>query len=681
MSMKKVAFIYRNRENQEVITYLENTLYHIFEGYIEIRSYFIDELLPNEQIEADAYLIVYEDMIYQLRNHISNFHKIILLGRSIRKEYLQAMLEIPKDTKVLIVNDTYKTAIQTTYTIYELGISHLNLIPYNNKLAASGKYNEIEYAITPNEENLVPKTVKRIINIGYREISFDTVLKLMRKLDLDNDVINRNIIKHLHTIIEPDTDYHDNYYNSYLKGRLLNSVVDTSLTAIIMLNENLKVVYFNDKANSIFEINMNTQFEYIDNELIKGKDLKNYPLVLADENYILKKTTIKLMGETTGYLLNLQSEKTLHDIENNLKNYNAKKGLIAKHTFQDIVFKSDSMAECIDAAKKVAKTDYTILIRGETGTGKELIAQAIHNYSNRSNAPFVAVNCAAIPETLLESELFGYEGGSFTGAQKNGKLGFFEEANTGTLFLDEIGDISANLQTRLLRAIQEKQIMRIGSDKVIDVDIRIIAATNSKLEEAVQKGKFRADLFYRLNVIPIFLKPLRQRKDDILPLLKFFLGREYNNVTKDEEKLLVEYQWPGNIRQLQSAALYYKTLWKFPEYLYETKNRTSADSFESVGPVKERNSVDKRIPVDVNAVTHMVLAEIYENTQAYHGIGRSAIIGNLNMQGIKISDVKLRTILSNLEAQGFISIKRGRCGTQITKKGIQFMKQVETNSF
>ena len=679
--MKKVAFIYKNRENQEVISYLENTLYHIFEGYIEIRSYFIGELLPNEQIEADAYLLVYEDMIYKLRNHISNFYKVILLGRSIRKEFLHDMLEIPKDTKVLIVNDTYKTAIQTTYTIYELGISHLNLIPYNNKLAASGKYNEIEYAITPNEENLVPKTIKRVVNIGYREISFETLLKLMRKLNLDNDVINRNIIRHLHTIIEPNTDYHDNYYNSYLKGKLLNSVVDTSLTAIVMLNESLKVVYSNDKANSIFDLNMNTQFEYIDNELIKGKDLINYPLVLADGNYIFKKTTIRLGGEKIGYLLNLDSEKTLHDIKNNLKNYNVKKGLIAKHTFQDIIFKSDSMAECIDASKKVAKTDYTILIRGETGTGKELIAQAIHNYSNRRNAPFVAVNCAAIPETLLESELFGYEGGSFTGAQKNGKLGFFEQADTGTLFLDEIGDISPNLQTRLLRAIQEKQIMRIGSDKVIDVDIRIVAATNSKLEETVQKGKFRADLFYKLNVIPIFLKPLRQRKDDILPLLKIFLGKDYNNVTKGEEKLLVEYQWPGNIRQLQSAALYYKTLWKFPEYLYEIKNRTATDPFESVGSVKGKNNVDERIPVDVHDVIHKILTEIYENTQAYHGIGRSAIIGNLNMQGIKISDAKLRTILSNLETQGLISIKRGRCGTQITKKGIQFMKQMGTNFF
>ncbi|QIB69825.1 AAA family ATPase [Aminipila butyrica] len=675
--MKKIALIYKNRENQGIIEYLEDTLYHIFAGYIQIESCFISELMPHEQIEADAYLMVYENMIYQLKDHISNFYKLILLGRSIRREFLHAMLEIPPDTEVLIVNDTYETTVQTTYTLYELGISHLNLIPYDKELAASGAYDEIQYAITPNEENLVPKTVKKSLNIGYREISFDTLLKLMRKLDLDNDVINRNLIRHLHTILEPNSDYHDNYYNSYLKGKLLNRVVDNSLEAILMLNDKLEVVYFNDKANAIFETNVNVPFASIESELIQGEDLKNYPLLLGEENYLFEKTTIKLMDETIGYLLNLQSEKLLHDIEINLKNYNAKKGLVAKHTFQDIIFQSESMGECIQVAKQVAQTDYTILIRGETGTGKELMAQSIHNYSHRSHAPFIAVNCAAIPETLLESELFGYEGGAFTGAQKNGKLGFFEKAHTGTLFLDEIGDISPNLQTRLLRAIQEKQIMRIGSDKVIDVDIRIIAATNSKLEEAVEKGKFRGDLFYRLNVIPLFLKPLSQRKGDILPLLKFFLGKNYGNVTEREKNLLVEYQWPGNIRQLQSAGLYYRTLGKFPEYLYEIKNRKQEGWREPTeNPLEEKGRLEERSPMNQSAVVQRILREIYEATQVYHGIGRSAILAKLAAEGIKLSDGKLRNLLSQLEKQGLISVKRGRCGAQITEKGMAFIQQL-----
>lgn len=657
--MKKIALIYKNRENHGVILYLRDTLHHIFEGYIDIKNYFLCDLPPNELIESDAYVMVYEDMIVQLKNHISDFYKLISLGRSIRKEFFRPIMELPQNADVLVVNDTYETAIQTTYTLYELGISHLNLIPCDKALASDNKYNRVKYAITPNEENLVPKTIKKVLNIGYREISFDTLVKLMKRLDLDNDVVNRNLLRHLHTIVESNTDYHDNYYNSYLKSKLLNKVVDNSLSAIVMLNDNLEVVYVNDKAHSIFDISINSFFSHIDQNLILGEDLKNYPIVIFDENYIFAKTTIKLMDEGVGYLLYLQSEKTLHDIEINLKKYNKNAGPVAKHTFDDIVYASESMSECVSIAKQVARTDYTILIRGETGTGKELIAQSIHNYSKRSTSPFVAVNCAAIPETLLESELFGYEGGSFTGAKKNGKLGFFEKAHTGTLFLDEIGDISPNLQTRLLRAIQEKQIMRIGSDKVIDVDIRIIAATNSQLEESVSCGKFRADLFYRLNVLPIVLKPISQRKNDVIPLLKEFLGDEYFAVTEAEKKILLAYHWPGNIRQLQSSALYYKTLKKFPEYLY-TKNRKA--------------SYSDYAPINIDSVYRSVLQEIHESTQAYHGIGRNAIIAKLNIKGIQISDGKLRELLSDMESKGLIFIGRGRSGTRITDKGIASIK-------
>lgn len=684
--MKQVALIFKNRENSEVISYLGETLLHIFDGYIEVENYFFSELGADEQIEADAYLMVYEDMIYQLKNHINSFYKLILLGRSIRKEFLRAILDIPNDTEVLIVNDTHETAIQTAYTFYELGISHLYLIPYDKELAGSGRYDNIQYAITPNEEDLVPDTIETTINIGYREISFDTLLKLMRKLDFDNDVINRNLLRHLHTILEPNSDYHDNYYNSYLKGKLLNRVVDDSMSAIIMLNDKCEIIYYNDKADSSFEIGMNAYFSYVSEDLIRGEDVSNYPLVIADESYIFEKTTIKLMDEAIGYLLNFQDEKLLHDIEINLKKYNQNKGSIAKNTFDDIVYKSESMAECIAVAKQVAKTDHTILIRGETGTGKELLAQSIHNYSGRAHAPFIAVNCAAIPVTLLESELFGYEGGAFTGAQKNGKLGFFEKAHTGTLFLDEIGDISPNLQTRLLRAIQEKQIMRIGSEKVIDVDMRIIAATNSDLEELVAKGKFRADLFYRLNVVPVFIKPVSQRKDDILPLFKFFLGKNYNNVSEREKKLLRDYHWPGNIRQLQSAGSYYMTLGKFPEYLYEGKDSgASAGSYGDVAASpgsdewqgSDSNGSDDfynhRKPLDKAEVFKQVLVEIYKSTQAYHGIGRSAIISRLSSRGIAISDGKLRELLTDMESQGLISIKRGRSGTQITEKGVRFL--------
>ena len=206
----------------------------------------------------------------------------------------------------------------------------------------------------------------------------------------------------------------------------------------------------------------------------------------------------------------------------------AEKGFVAKHSFKDIVHQSKEMDEVIQRARQIAQTDHTVLIRGESGTGKELFAQSIHNASSRSKYPFIAINCAALPESLLESELFGYEKGAFTGAHSKGKIGLFEEANHGTIFLDEIGDISPNLQSRLLRTIQERQIMRVGSDRIIDIDIRLITATNRDLEAAIQSGDFRADLYFRLNVLPIEIPPLRKRKKDLSGLFLHFLGIAQN---------------------------------------------------------------------------------------------------------------------------------------------------------
>lgn len=235
-----------------------------------------------------------------------------------------------------------------------------------------------------------------------------------------------------------------------------------------------------------------------------------------------------------------------------------KKGFVAKYNFDDIVTVDKYMIELKNLASLYSKTDGTILIQGESGTGKELFAQSIHNASNRCGGPFVAVNCAAIPENLLESELFGYEGGAFTGARKEGKQGLFELAHNGSIFLDEIGEIPKSLQARLLRVIQEKEIMRVGGDKIIPVDIRIISTTNRNLEKQVRNGDFRQDLYYRLNVFNLKIPSLRERKGDIAliatRLLNEFTDDSINEseIVKEINSLLVSYDWPGNIRELNN---------------------------------------------------------------------------------------------------------------------------------
>jgi Nif-specific regulatory protein len=232
--------------------------------------------------------------------------------------------------------------------------------------------------------------------------------------------------------------------------------------------------------------------------------------------------------------------------------------MLSEHRFENIIGKSTKMRQIFSMLETVAPTDATILVRGETGTGKELIATAVHNLSRRKNGPFIKLNCAAISETLLESELFGHEKGAFTDAKEMRK-GRFELADGGTLFLDEIGDITPSLQVKLLRILQEQEFERVGGTKTVKTDVRLVAATNRNLEEMVKKGEFREDLFYRLNVIPLNLPPLRERYEDVKLLIehymKKFMKEHHKSMTlsKAALELLLDYPWPGNIRELQNT--------------------------------------------------------------------------------------------------------------------------------
>ncbi len=234
--------------------------------------------------------------------------------------------------------------------------------------------------------------------------------------------------------------------------------------------------------------------------------------------------------------------------------------LEARYTWDDIIGNSPAIELAKEQARRAAETPATVLLRGDSGTGKELFAHAIHNASQRSMKQFVRVNCAAITENLLESELFGYEKGAFTGAEKEGKKGLFEEADGGTIFLDEIGDVSLSLQSKLLRVLQEKEIMRVGGTRPVSVNVRIISATNANLKEKIQKGTFREDLFYRLNVIPIRVPSLREHKEDIQLIAEHFIfklnqeyGREVQKISDDTLKNLMNHNWPGNVREMENV--------------------------------------------------------------------------------------------------------------------------------
>ena len=274
---------------------------------------------------------------------------------------------------------------------------------------------------------------------------------------------------------------------------------------------------------------------------------------------IMRCAPMSMDGQRTGLFFTIQTARAVQDTDSRIRREMKQKGFTAQYTFNDILVKDAQMQQRLILAYKYAKTDANVLILGETGTGKELFAQSIHNASPRSQYPFVAVNCAALPEHLLESELFGYSEGAFTGAKKGGKEGLFELAHKGTIFLDEIGEMPINLQAKLLRVLQEKELRRIGDNKIIPVDVRIISATNITIRRKILEGEFRSDLYYRINLLEMQLPPLRERPDDIewifMNLLEQHCRAHAQPVPHVSPEVLAQvrsYPWYGNVRELRN---------------------------------------------------------------------------------------------------------------------------------
>lgn len=355
--------------------------------------------------------------------------------------------------------------------------------------------------------------------------------------------------------------------------QLLSTVLDNVNEGIIVVNQEGYVEHYNNNVLGFFPsinkkiinkelINVIPELRFVVDSL-KGKRIENH--ILKKDKFILNVNTVpfNIDNNKLGIVCTIQDLTEIQKLEEDLRHKLNPKGLSSKYTFDEIFTKNKKMKSIIENAKEFAKTDSTILIYGESGTGKEMFAQSIHNFSYRRNAPFVAVNCGALSESLLESELFGYVEGAFTGARKGGKQGLFELAHKGTIFLDEINSLPLEIQSRFLRVIEEKEVMRLGSDYVIPLDIRIIVASNEKLINMVEQGEFRRDLFYRLNVLELKIPSLKERKDDIIPLFEIFV-REFNSgdlpVSKEIIDKLIEYQWKGNIRELKNVAERYALL-------------------------------------------------------------------------------------------------------------------------
>lgn len=347
----------------------------------------------------------------------------------------------------------------------------------------------------------------------------------------------------------------------------INGIINSINRGIVILNREQRISHINSKA--IKSLNLNFSAKKIINKKIgdiignlKVEETNNKELI---GNWAIGDRIVKVLYKINYIVLDKKNISavinfdTLDEIINIAMTYNNDNVI----TFDNIIGRSKIIQDVINKAKIAAKSDSTILIYGPSGTGKELFARSIHNASLRKDGPFVAINCATLPENLIESELFGYEKGAFTGASQKGKIGKFEQANNGTLFLDEIADLPLHLQAKLLRVLQEKKIDRIGSSAPTSINVRIICATHKNLEELVRRNEFRDDLYYRLNVIPLHLPPLKDRGEDVLLCSEYIIrklcqkmNKPQKHLSKDLEEKFLSYGWPGNVRELENVLEY-----------------------------------------------------------------------------------------------------------------------------
>ncbi|MBI6871598.1 sigma 54-interacting transcriptional regulator [Clostridium aciditolerans] len=671
--MKTIAVV--TNSNSRLAKFLKNNLQNIFKGFVKINNYYIDDLKDDSIIKDDIVLFMIKEKALECEKYVQNKKNTIIIERTLRDSEIYKLFTLPKNTKALVINDSKETTLETVSLLYQIGISNLQLIAYEpDKI-----YEDINIAITPDEEEHVPKYIETIINVGNRCIDTTTFIKIINKLNIEDKRLSERVINYSESIINLNNGIKENYRQLYVANEELDIIINSSKEGFLLIDNEENISFYNNAFKNIFYIREDIKGKKIgdvlDKEVVNTftkEIIKDEILELKGRYINVNKQIVKSLGQNIGYCFNIQEVTYIKQLEQNLSKKLRNKGLIAKYDFNDILTNSVRMKECISLAKKIASSDLTALITGESGTGKEVLAQSIHNASNRSKQPFVAINCAALPESLLESELFGYEGGSFTGALKEGKAGLFEQAHNGTIFLDEIGDMPLSLQTRMLRVIQERQVMRIGSQSVIDINVRIIAATHRNLMQMINEGKFREDLFYRLNVLPINIPPLRERKEDIILILESSLnGKKNLKLSKDVVDLLLNYTWPGNIRELKNAADYIELMSdeeikieNIPFYILNC----------NVDYKRECDYLNDKCNVE-NALE--ILEIIEEKNSSNMGVGRKNIEEALKNRSRSITEAEVRRILTILNDLGIITSSLGRRGSELTVKGRNFIKWIK----
>lgn len=660
-------------------TALVNQLKEYISDMVTIKSYAIDEGI-EEVVKDDLILLTSHLVKKELLelNLLDNSCPIVVANRTISYDYIDQVVLLPKGTKVIFVNDVAATTYEGINALTELGIDYLEFLPYYPGVEETEEYSDIKVAVTPGEIDKVPQYIDKVYDIGPRLMDFTTITTILSKLDILDHKAGQFSQRYLQKIIGMAKRLSQSANEITKLNQHLAMVIDSLNDGLLVYDIKGQISVFNENLKKLLTIGSTQTIGRGLKDIIYNKGL----LAFLMDNEIYQSKVFDLDGTETliskfqvpnGSSVIATFKKAREAIENNerLKRELINKGFYAKYSFEDIVGKSKQVKRVKEICRKLASTDLTILIEGESGTGKELFASAIHNASQRRKGPFLAVNFSALPDELLESELFGYEEGAFTGAKKGGKAGLFEQADGGTIFLDEIGDISMKVQARLLRVLQEKEVMRIGGSVIKSIDVRIIAATNKDLTELVGKKVFREDLYYRLKMGYVKLLPLRERKDDIIELIQYFINtetREKISISEDVFTTLLKYNWYGNVRELKNTISYILAV---KENNQITLNDLPSISFFKGNSDDEEAVTSKVIDVDLDEEQVFILKKIYNLCKLEGVIGRDKLAQETEGTKHRMTAYQMRTRLDKLERKGLILKEKGKRGTVLSEKGME----------
>lgn len=664
---------------EKTLSALENQIRAFFKKGVDISGYCLENMDDaSPAVPADLAVISSNVVLPFAMRHLSSTTKTLVVRRSLSVDALDKLLALPPETKLLACHKYPAGAREVAASVKELGISHVechSLYDLAHELSSA-----VTTAVVAGDRGVIPAWVTKIIDIGPREAELASLVEIAHIIGYPLGEMGLLSLRYTKEIARRSELLKQALRNNELLHNQIKVVLNTVQDALIGVDNGNYIRVFNQPASKLLGEGRPLAGRHLPEVLLGYKSVPTAEytaeggslLTIGNKTYHMTVSPVKDDGGAAlGAVIALREATDVIRMENEVRAGLKARGHVARYIFSDILGVSPAIRGTLNTAQKLAASDLNVLISGENGTGKELFAQSIHNASARRSGPFVAANCAALPASLIESELFGYEEGAFTGARKGGKPGLIEQAHGGTIFLDEIGDISCETQARLLRVIQEKEVMRVGCTKIIPVDVRIIAATNRDLRKLVAGGRFREDLYYRLFVAPLYIPPLRARKQDIPYLTRCFLAE--NNLPDEVLdasllQALAAYSWPGNVRELQSLVQYAAVIADTPpEAKQVVLQRIGGQPGDAAHLPVSMSSQD--LPL------YKTILEIYEEAKGLSiTLGRGALRQHLRSRGFNLGEQVIRRRLDVMKNAGLLTAGKGRQATSITVSGEQLLQ-------